>query len=263
MKAHQVGSITVQPLFDGTAILEPAMFTMASENGMVPSDWSAHQHHLDPDGTFRVPVGAFLVRTGDRLVLLDAGVGEVETDDPMFTGGELLNSMRTYGVEPEDIDTVIVSHLHTDHMGWLTHRDVPVFVNATIHVGAADWQYFVEEVKGGKRRAAKLQLVQDNVSLVHDDGVTLAPGLTTRLTPGHTPGHLSTVISSGGERMIVLGDAIHCPAQLTEPDWQFLYDTDGALAKRTRQALLNEANDPNTTLLPCHFPGMSTTRLLR
>jgi glyoxylase-like metal-dependent hydrolase (beta-lactamase superfamily II) len=263
MQAHVVGSISIEPLFDGTALLDPSMFTVPAGDADVASDWTAHQHHLDPDGKFRVPVGAFLVRTEDRLVLLDAGVGHVEPDDSMFTGGALLDSMRAYGVNPEEIDTVIVSHLHSDHMGWLTNQDAPVFTNATVHIGAADWQFFVEGLGGGKRRAQKLRLIEANVSLVDTDGVTLAPGLTTRLTPGHTPGHLSTVIASGGERMIVLGDAIHCPAQLTELDWQFLYDTDRTLATKTRKALLSEADEPNTRLLPCHFPGMATTRLLR
>ena len=86
--------------------------------------------------------------------------------------------------------------------------------------------------------------------------------MTTRLTPGHTPGHMSTVISSGTERLIVLGDALHCPAQLTELEWEFVYDVDAALARQTRAALVQEASVPNTALLPCHFPGMQAARLL-
>ena len=92
--------------------------------------------------------------------------------------------------------------------------------------------------------------------------MTILPGLTTRLTPGHTPGHLSTVISSGQERVIVLGDALHCPAQLTETEWEFVYDVDAKLAKQTRAALLEEAAVEGTALLPCHFPDMQAARLV-
>lgn len=79
----------------------------------------------------------------------------------------------------------------------------------------------------------------------------------------HAPGHTSTVLSSGEERLIVLGDALHCPAQLTEAAaGEFFYDVDPDLGVRTRQALLQEAEQPGTSLLPCHFPGMQAARLL-
>jgi glyoxylase-like metal-dependent hydrolase (beta-lactamase superfamily II) len=207
-----------------------------------------------------VPVGAFLVRVGSRLVLLDAGIGEVH--DEMFDGGQLLHSLAAAGAQPGDIDTIIVSHLHSDHMGWLERDDAPVFPNATIHIGAADWAYFVDGEGGGPRRARRMRAVESHVQLIEHDGATIVPGVTTRATPGHTPGHTSTVLSSGEERLIVLGDALHCPAQLTEAEWQFFYDVDPELGVRTRQALLQEAEQPGTSLLPCHFPGMQAARLL-
>lgn len=248
----RVGDISIKAAFDGTAVLMPDMWA--------GSDWTEHRHLLDDAGRVVVPVGAFVVRTGDRLVLLDAGVGD--THDEMFDGGALLDSVRALGVAPADIDTVVVSHLHSDHMGWLERDDAPVFANATIHIGAGDWEHFVERAEGGRRRAARLRAIEERVSLVDRDGMTLAPGLTTRLTPGHTPGHLSTVISSGDERMIVLGDSLHCPAQLTNTEWEFVYDVDPALARATRAALVQEADEPGTSLLPCHFPGMQSARLV-
>lgn len=248
----RVGDISIEPVYDGTAILQ--------QTDWAGSDWTEHRHLLDDDGRVVVPVGAFLVRTSDRLVLLDAGVGE--THDEMFDGGELLASLRGLGAEPGDVDTVIVSHLHSDHMGWLERDGEPVFANATVHIGAADWDHFVVQALGGRRRAARLQAIESRVELVDRDGATLAPGMTTRLTPGHTPGHLSTVISSGDERMIVLGDSLHCPAQLTHTEWEFVYDVDPALARTTREALVREAEHPGTSLLPCHFPGMQSARLV-
>lgn len=71
-----------------------------------------------------------------------------------------------------------------------------------------------------------------------------------------------SLVASGTERLIVLGDALHCPAQLTETEWQFVFDVDAELAVRTRQALLRDAEEPGTVLLPCHFPGMQAARLM-
>ena len=248
----RVGDISIEAAYDGTAVLMPEMWA--------GSDWTDHQHLLDSDGRVVVPVGAFVVRTGDHVVLLDAGVGDVH--DEMFDGGELMQSLRELGVAAGDVDTVVVSHLHSDHMGWLEHDGGPTFANATVHMGAADWEHFVERAEGGRKRAARLRAIEDRVSLVDRDGVTIVPGLTTRLTPGHTPGHLSTVISSGDERMIVLGDSLHCPAQLTNTEWEFVFDVDPALARTTRAALVREAEQPGTSLLPCHFPGMQSARLV-
>lgn len=251
MGAIHVGEITVEALYDGTAGLKPEMWSGA--------DWTDHRDLIDADGMIIVPVGGFLVRTGDRMVLLDAGIGPVV--NPMFRGGALLASMAAAGVQPGEIDTIVISHLHSDHVGWLERDGEAVFSNATVHIGAADWAYFVEHEGDGPRRAARMRSVADHVTLIDDDA-TVAPGITTRATPGHTPGHTSTVISNGSERLIVLGDALHCPAQLTETEWTFLFDVDPELAVRTRQALLREAEEPATTLLPCHFPGMQAARLV-
>jgi glyoxylase-like metal-dependent hydrolase (beta-lactamase superfamily II) len=252
----RVGSLTVQPFQDGVAVLEPSMFTV----GEAAADWSAHAELLDTDGLLRVPVGAFVVRAGDVTVLLDAGVGP--TSDPMFSGHELIANMAAGGVAPADIDVVFVSHCHNDHCGWLEQDGTPTFPNATIRIGAGDWTHFVDGAGGGRKRAARLRAVESRVELIDRDGEVIAPGITTRATPGHTPGHTSAVLSSDGARMIMMGDAMHCPAQLTESEWQFLYDVDRDLASRTRADLLREAEAPNTALLPAHFPGMRATRLL-
>lgn len=256
MQPVRVGALTVQPVLDGVAILYPSMFTV----GDVPADWAAHQHLVEGDGSLRMPVGTFVVRTGDRTVMLDAGVGV--SSDAMFEGHALMENLAEAGIQPEDIDTIVVSHLHSDHCGWLESNGGPTFPNAEVFIGAADWEAFVEQGSAGPKRAERLRRVADHVELVDRDGVTVAPGITTRMTPGHTPGHMSTVISSGDERLIVLGDALHCPAQLTETEWQFLYDVDKDLASRTRESLLREAEEPGTVLLPAHFPGMQAARLL-
>ncbi|MFN8020171.1 MAG: MBL fold metallo-hydrolase [Acidimicrobiales bacterium] len=253
LPALRVGDLVVQPLYDGVARLGPSMF--------IGADFTGHEHLLNADGVIEVPVGGFLVRTGDRVVLVDAGVGEVH--DEMFDGGSMLADLARHGVRPDDVDIVVVTHLHSDHAGWLQRDGRPTFANASVHVGTADWTFFVDEARGGRRRAEHLKVVTEQVTTIDRDGQVIAPGITARSTPGHTPGHTSLVLSSGAQRMIVLGDALHCPAQLTNTEWEFVYDVDPGLAVRTRQALVREADDPTTSLLPCHFPGMEAARLVR
>jgi glyoxylase-like metal-dependent hydrolase (beta-lactamase superfamily II) len=252
MQPLRVGDLTVQPVYDGTVVMRPDNFAN--------SDWTPHQHLLDGDGQIVAPVGGFLVRIGGHIALLDAGVGDVQ--DVMFEGGAMLRSMAAVGVQPGDVDTIVISHLHSDHMGWLERDGQIVFPNATVHIAAADWQHFVTDLGDGRRRANRLLAIESQVQLIDGDEATILPGLTTRATPGHTPGHTSTVLSSGTERMIVLGDALHCPAQLTETEWEFVYEVDPKLAARTRRALLQDAEAPGTSLLPCHFPGMQAARLV-
>lgn len=252
MQPVQVGALTVNPLFDGIAFMR--------QSDWAGSDWTAHQHLLDEQGLVQLPIGAFHVQIGTHHVLIDAGVGAMRNE--MYEGGQLLQSLAALGVQPADIDTVVVSHLHADHTGWLEQDGTIVFPNATVHVAAADWHHFVHGLGDGRRRANKLLVVESRVQLIDDPEATILPGLSTRLTPGHTPGHNSIVLSSGSERLIVLGDALHCPAQLTETEWEFVYDVDKALARTTREALLREAEQPGTTLLPCHFPGLQAARLL-
>ena len=252
MTPLRVGDIVIHPLYDGTVTLKPQMWS--------GSDWTEHQDLINEHGNVVVPVGGFLVRSGDHLLLADAGVGDVHND--LFDAGAMMDSLAAIGVRPSDIETVLISHLHSDHMGWLETNGAATFASATVHIGAADWDYFVINEGDGPRRARRMKVIEDQVSLLDRDGITILPGITTRATPGHTPGHTSTVISSGTERLIMLGDALHCPAQLTETEWEFIFDVDPSLAKTTRQALVREAEDPNTSLLPCHFPGLQAARLL-
>jgi glyoxylase-like metal-dependent hydrolase (beta-lactamase superfamily II) len=252
LETIRVGDIVVHPIYDGTAVLTTDMWA--------GSDWTAHRHLLDDSNRLVVPVGAFLVRVGDKLLLLDAGVGDVRDD--MFEGGQLLQSLAAAGATPADIDVIVVSHLHSDHMGWLESDGASVFPRATIRVGAADWEHFVEGPAAASKRAARMRTVENQVELIESDGAAILPGVTTRSTPGHTPGHTSTVVASGAEHDESLGDAVHCPAQLTETEWQFVFDVDAELAVRTRQALLRDAEQPGTVLLPCHFPGMQAARLV-
>jgi glyoxylase-like metal-dependent hydrolase (beta-lactamase superfamily II) len=251
----RVGDIEVIPVSDGIGKLPKAYFPNA--------DWSAHEALFGEDGTMHIPIGCFLIRTGDRTVLIDAGLGPLDLD--WLVGGQLPSALAAHGVTPEDIDTVVCTHLHLDHAGWIVDDGKPFFPNATIRFGAADWQRWVEDAKEGDRiREAMLLLDQQHrLEAIDADGASIAPGITARAAPGHTLGQQLLVISSGDERVMLLGDAVTCPVQLTEEDWQNVSDMDPALARRTRDALWAELEGTDTQFTAAHFPGLQFGRVLR
>lgn len=240
----KIGDVELLPLNDGTIRLPPAFY--------VGLDWSTHADLLSPDGFIEIPIGCFLLRSGDRVVLLDAGMGTRTTE--WGTGGELPAALAHHGVSPDDIDTVVCTHLHIDHIGWL-----PLFAEATVRFGRGDLDHFA----GDENVAAILGAVAGRVDLIDGDDVALAPGLTARHTPGHTPGHYGLVVSSGAERAVLLGDAVECPLQLEETDFYAFSDVDPALAARTREAVWRELEGTDTLMTAAHFPGLEFGRVLR
>jgi glyoxylase-like metal-dependent hydrolase (beta-lactamase superfamily II) len=251
----KVGDLEVIPVSDGVAKLPQSYFANA--------DWSMHQSLLDDDGTMHVPIGCFVVRTGDQTVLVDAGLGPLDLD--WLVGGGLPDALAAQGVLPADIDTVVCTHLHLDHAGWLVHEDKPFFPNATVRFGAADWQRWVLEAheKDTIRKAMLLLDAQGRLEPIDADDTSIAPGITARAAPGHTMGSNVLVLSSGADRVLLLGDAVTCPIQLTEEDWQGMSDMDPALARRTRDALWAELEGSDTRFTAAHFPELQFSRVLR
>lgn len=240
----RIGEVELLPLSDGTIRLPPGFY--------VNLDWSTHGDLLNADGLIEIPIGCFLMRTGDRVVLLDAGLGSFVRE--WGQGGGLLDELRAHGVSPEDVDTVVCTHLHVDHIGWL-----PAFTNATVRVGAGDLDHFAADADV----LTVLAAVAGRVEPIDGDDVVLAPGLTARHTPGHTPGHYGLVVSSGTERAVLLGDAVECPLQLSEPDFWAFSDVDPELGKRTREAVWRELEGTETLVGAAHFPGLEFGRVLR
>jgi glyoxylase-like metal-dependent hydrolase (beta-lactamase superfamily II) len=268
MQRIRVGDYTIDALADGLIRLPTPFFP-----GLDPAE---HPEVLDPDGTVHVPTGAFLVRGQGRTILVDAGFGPRETGfpagttpaagspaPPMGEGGDLLGALARTGVQPEDVDTVFVTHLHSDHVGWLAPQGDPAFAGARIVHGAADWQPLVGRLSHDDWSRIGLEAVRaaGSVEAIHGDAVPLAPGITARHAPGHTPGHYVLDVEADGERLILLGDVIHTPVQLRDERVRFIADHDPAEAARTRRRWLDEAERSHAVIAPAHFPGMEFLRL--
>jgi glyoxylase-like metal-dependent hydrolase (beta-lactamase superfamily II) len=245
-----------------------------------PEFWEVHSEYIDENDWLVMSIGGLLVQTAGKNVLIDTGFGPRAVEDigPLsggahqgdLYGGELLRSLTTAGLTPGDIDMVVLSHLHPDHIGWASTVDAdgrltPTFPRADYLVGDVEWDYWSNGPESGTPRApsvVELGAMASRLTLL-DGASTPAPGLTVMPTPGHTPGHLSFVVSAGEERVIVLGDAIHCPAEMTALEMDFVFDVDHALARRTKEMLVRELEQPGTHLAGGHFPDAVFGRLLR
>jgi glyoxylase-like metal-dependent hydrolase (beta-lactamase superfamily II) len=256
----RIGDLQIQPVLDGTARLPPTdMYRSGSEatgRGADDGDWEPHRSFLAEDGMLELALGGFLVRTGDRIVLVDTGVGDLQVGP--LTGGRLLDGLAAAGVTPAEVTDVVLTHLHFDHVGWTTHHGEVVFPGATYRCDRRDWDHFVGPDPGATK---KLTPVADRLETWDTSG-PLLPGIDTLAAPGHTPGSTVIVLSSGTARAMLLGDVVHCPVELVDDEWAGMGDVDPALAKRTRIALARELEGSDIPAAAAHFPGMHFGRLL-
>jgi glyoxylase-like metal-dependent hydrolase (beta-lactamase superfamily II) len=253
----RVGALEILPVPDGWARMQAddlLRFTGGRDDG-----WLPHRQFLTEDGSIELSLGGFLVRTGDRVVVVDAGAGLVNNET--YRGGQFLDSLAALGVGVEDVTDVVFTHLHFDHVGWATQQGAVVFPRATYRCHAADWDHFVSGPNRDAGSVRKLSPLAGRLEPFGDDA-PVAPGITVRHAPGHTPGSAIVVVADGAERALLLGDVVHCPVELMEDDWEAIVDVDPALARRTREALAKELEGTDVPVAAAHFPGLRFGRLL-
>ena len=252
----RIGEIEILPVRDGMAHEKAA--EVLTRPG-VPDAWACHGDHLDEHGLLHFVMGGFLVRTGDRIVLVDAGVGTI--DNGQYAGGAFLDSLATHGVAPADVTDVVFTHLHFDHVGWATRKGEIVFPNATYRVHAADWDHFVDSpdaLPGAVRKLAPLEARLETF----DADVVIAPGVSARPAPGHTPGSTIYIVADDGQRALLLGDVVHSVVELGERDWEAVFDVDPVAARAVRNAVADEVADTSDLVVGAHFPGLRFGRVI-
>jgi glyoxylase-like metal-dependent hydrolase (beta-lactamase superfamily II) len=252
-----IGAISVTPVIDSVVRLVPTEAYQSTS----AVDWSRHAALLDNDGFLRLTLGGYVVRSGDRVILVDAGVGPEDRvgKNATMPGGSMLDNLKASGTAPEEVTDVVFTHLHVDHVGWGAVGDQIMFPNATYRCHQADWDYFTN---GGAMGAPEKLAVMAPVMEHWSCSTTLAPGFDVVDAPGHTPGSSIVVLSDGDERCVLLGDVVHCPAELVEEEWETIGDVDPALARRTATALAKEYEGSDVAVGAAHFSDLRFGRLL-
>ena len=219
-----------------------------------------------PDGTIAFRVQSFVLDLPDVTALVDPCVGNGKRREDFSFWNDLatpwLDDLRAAGYEPDDVDLVVHTHLHEDHIGWDTQLVddvwVPTFPNARhlyVDVELAHWHAEHER----EHREAWVDSIQPVLDAGLADEVSaeadLGHGLRLVSTPGHTPGHVSLDISAGAEPITITGDLVHHPMQLARPDIAEVADHDADLARRTRTDFFDHHAREGTLLAGTHFPG--------
>ncbi len=259
----KIGDLEVLVLSDGDSKVPGTVYF----TGTSKEQWEPHKRWLDHEGNVVFPFSCFLVRSGDRRILIDTGLGPAKMY--IFTGGALLGELAAAGVKPEEIDTVFITHLHVDHCGNVAlpsdNGYRATFPNATYRWTSDEdkfWRNFKSTVPGTDFDfAAMFGAISERFEPA-DGGAAIAPGINVIATPGHTPGHASIVLSSGSERAFILGDAISCPVQLEETEWSGMGDMDPKLARRSQEIVAREAESTGALVTAAHFPGLTFGRVL-
>ena len=248
--------------------------------------WQANQDWLppqfwEPDGdNMMVAVQSWVIRSAGRIIVVDTGVGN-DKDRPgmaMFDhlSTDYLGNLAHAGVAPDDVDLVICTHLHADHVGWnTTYTDngwIPTFPNARYLLPRADFDYwnpansyrpnldtwmrnaFLDSVTP-VHQAGQAELWEDHSDI--DEHLRLEP------VPGHKPGSTVLQLRSGTDRAVFVGDLMHSPLQIPHPEQSPCFDEDIAQAAKARIALLESIADTNTLMLPAHFPGAGAAEVTR
>ncbi|MEP6973771.1 MAG: MBL fold metallo-hydrolase [Actinomycetota bacterium] len=202
-------------------------------------------------------IHAFAIRTPDALVLIDTGIGAEAPADWGPVSGSIAAELVVASVEPAEVDHVILTHLHSDHVGGATLEDgQPRFPFARHHAHPADWEAFLNTEDPHDRatfqRCVRPLASRDMLEVISEDH-EIVPGVSVIHAPGHTPGHRAVLVSSGEERLLITGDALHHPHQVTHSEWPSTHDADPAIGVTTRKALLRRARDEELPTCVPHF----------
>ncbi|GLU48683.1 MBL fold metallo-hydrolase [Nocardiopsis ansamitocini] len=257
------------------------MFPEASADAWKDNeDWLVPDHWRPGDDSTVLALQTWVLRSGGRTVLVDTGAGNGRERPGMapfhHCQGDFLGLLEKGGVRPQDVDVVVNTHLHVDHVGWNTvdadGQWVPTFPNARYLVPAADdFHYGPDNAYGNGAQEVDRLIYEDSVAPVHQAGqVVLWDGLhrldehlTLESAPGHTPGSSVVRLESGRDRAVFVGDLLHSPVQILHP----CCNSNACLAPRqavaSRRRILERAADERELLVPSHFGGAGAVEVRR
>lgn len=258
-----IGDARVTALLDGHLPLTIDMFRGA-DAAAAEAVVSGTLHQIR-DGAVTIPVNGYLVERGAHKTLIDAGTSNLFGDSL----GKLAAALGSTGINPSDITTVLLTHMHPDHSGGLLDASgAAQFANAELVVGAAEWDFWWDDaiMASAPEDARGFFQIARNTTAPYQDRlrqitgeVEAVPGLTAVPLPGHTPGHLGFALDAGGVGLLFWGDVVHSTAlQFARPDWSIPFDVDQDQAAATRRAMLDRASSDRLLVTGAHldFPGL-------
>jgi glyoxylase-like metal-dependent hydrolase (beta-lactamase superfamily II) len=279
MENISIGNFAITKIVESVAPAFPLNFLLPDAHASVideHSDW-LFPHYVDRDsGNLMMSFHSYLICTPRYKILVDTCVGN-HKERPGFDGMHQLNTdylstLKAAGVQPEDIDFVMCTHLHPDHVGWNTcledGRWVPTFPNARYLFGDTEfkaWQTAHSEVKDDEENPALivtklsyedsvLPIVEANRAVMINDGHEVDTGFIVEAAPGHTAGNFIFRLDSNADSGVLAGDVTHHPLQLVYPQWSSGFCSDAQQSAQTRIRVLESIADSNSIYLPAHFP---------
>ena len=212
-----------------------------------------------PTGTYPSATNAFLIRTPEGWVLVDTGFGR-----------NVMTDMAALGVAPADIKTILLTHMHGDHIGGMLREDARAFPNAKVFMAAEEHAYWMASGNSGAFQRKVIAAYESNLVLfsaqtIEEDNAEILPGIYGILAPGHTPGHSIFMLESLGNKMLIWGDLTHARAiQMAYPQVAVTYDTHPDIAIATRFEVLAYVAQHKIPVAGMHipFPGMGTVKAL-
>ena len=248
------------------------LFAEATPERLLQHAW-LKPSFLTDDGRTIGSIHAFVVESEGKTIVVDTCVGN-DKQRPLknwhMRQGRFLADFAEAGFLRDNVDTVLCTHLHVDHVGWNTMRIedrwVPTFPNARYLFGRKEWEHWSAQPEGPDR-----DVQDDSVRPIFDAGVAdlvemdhlVTAEVRLEPTPGHTPGHVSVRIVSRGEEAVITGDLMHHPVQCAEPSWASRFDVDAQAARRTRVEFLNRHAGRPVLVLGTHFATPTAGRIVR
>jgi glyoxylase-like metal-dependent hydrolase (beta-lactamase superfamily II) len=223
---------------------------------------------LDPaTGNHRATIHSYIVRTPWHTIVIDTCVGNDKQrngQEPWhMRKGTYLADLSGAGLKVEDVDLVVCTHLHVDHVGWNTRlvggRWVPTFPNAKYIFARDEFEFWKKESETGREEYgliddSVLPIVKAGLALLVPSDYVIDDRLQLEPSPGHTPGHVNVRLRTKAGEAVFTGDMMHRPIQVAETDWNSRFCSDGPLARTTRRAFVEKHADADVTILAAHFP---------
>src|SRR5258706_6092283 len=270
-----VGDLTIHRIVEQETTFLPALEMLP---GLTPDllaenrTWMREAGAIDAQDVLILCFQSYIVKTPHHTILVDSCIGN---DKPrplrpkwnMKTDDTYLRALAAAGFSVGDIDFVMCTHLHVDHVGWNTRlengRWVPTFPNARYLFGKREYAHWESErkkqgdgkVSDGSFDDSVLPVVEAGKAVMIDSDAQPDPLLTIKDYPGHTPGSIAINLKDGGKQACFSGDIMHPPIQVYHPDWSSQFCTDQDLSAKSRRRLLEDCVASNALLCPAHFPG--------